>query len=172
MSFFGDLALGTDAPMTFGPAGKMLVFGFLGCLLTAMLYGKDWLCNVKFLMEVEDKHGRKARVYEDSSDEEDDAVRFPSDQDGSNSDSSGGKKKGKRKMSVAMSGVQRGRFDDLDKDGDGQISKKEMKRAGLTQGEMDALDGDGNGKVTLKEFKKAANKSDTDDGSASNSDSH
>ena len=48
----------TDDFMTLGFSGIMLVLGLLGALATAMLYGKDWLCNVVHTLVIKDHKGR------------------------------------------------------------------------------------------------------------------
>ena len=59
--------------MALGYSGTMLCLGFLGSLCTAMLYGKDWLCNAVHTLVIMDHKGREIATiaHEYDSDESD-----------------------------------------------------------------------------------------------------
>jgi len=114
ISFFEDLSKGTDARMTFGFSGWLLVMAFGSTSVTAILYGKDWLCNIKHFIEVKDSSGkllakkdfdgnnvkevyRKSGSGSDESGSEDDSGSDDSDDSDDSSGSSKKKRKGKKK---------------------------------------------------------------------------
>lgn len=79
VAFTEDIALDTDARMVTGRSGWFLVAGWIGAFVTAFFYGKDWLCNMRFVRPEEKKDKKKKKkdntvtvvVKGNNSDEED-----------------------------------------------------------------------------------------------------
>jgi len=94
ISFFEDLAKGTDSRMSFGTSGWLLVAAFGCTALTAILYGKDWLCNVEHEMTIVKGGKEMANIDFDGNDiekpaETDDEASEHSDDDHSDDDGKG-----------------------------------------------------------------------------------
>ena len=114
VGFFEKLALDTDDRLRMGTSSLLLVAGWGGSAVTAVLYGKDWLCNAKHFLVVHkdgkeiarrhfdgsDVHKRDTKAEEDSSEEDsdsDDEVVISGKNIGLRTKTKGRKKKGKKR---------------------------------------------------------------------------
>lgn len=65
VSFTEEIAMDTDDLMVTGISGWFLVAGWVSAFVSAMFYGKDWLCNMRFVKKVDKKEEKKKKKKKD-----------------------------------------------------------------------------------------------------------
>ena len=68
IGFFQKLALDTDSRLQMGTSSLLLLGGWGGSAVTALLYGRDWLCNTEHIVVVHKDGKEHSRKNHDGTD--------------------------------------------------------------------------------------------------------